>query len=225
MRLKRRNMSHLKIKNPNGGVPGDYSFKVPETGYTVGPSYTLEKLFTDIEKHYTANNIPLPDNWKVIVEDMLCKSIPPDFCFYQDGQRHPRADMSGDAILKGLVSLSYLMGQAVSGKDIFVNQVEANRRAEVCSRCYLNQHSNFCGGCAIGQAITNNIAKVKGGRSTPYDPLLKNCGVCGCRNEAIVHVNKNILLKGEKEEITNSRPAWCWLKTSTVQEASANLHL
>jgi hypothetical protein len=217
-------MSLLKIRNPQAGVPNDYSFTVPETGYRVGPSYTLVDLFKDVERHYTANNIPLPPDWKEKVEDMLCKSIPPDFCFYQ-GAGGPRSDMTGEAILKGLASLSFLMSEVVGGKDIFVEQQEANKRAEICSRCYLNMPSNFCGGCAIGQAITNAVAKVKGGRSTPHDNALKNCGVCGCKNEAIVHINKNILLKGEKTETTNSRPDWCWLKTSTIQESKENLHL
>jgi len=217
-------MPLLKIRNPQAGIPNDYSFTVPETGYRVGPSYTLVDMLKDVERHYTANNIPLPENWKERVEDMLCKSIPPDFCFYQGGGS-ARSDMTAESILKGIVSLSTMLAEVAKGNDVFVSQEEANKRAEICSRCYLNMPSNFCGGCAVGQAITDAVAKVKGGRSTAYDNNLKNCGVCGCRNEAIVHVNKNILLKGEKKETTNSRPDWCWLKASTIADAKSNLHL
>jgi hypothetical protein len=75
------------------------------------------------------------------------------------------------------------------------------------------------------QQITSLVAKVKGKRTTPLDAKLYTCGICGCRNEAIVHVNRKILLSGEKSETTNSRPDWCWLKNTHTAKAKASLHL
>ena len=69
------------------------------------------------------------------------------------------------------------------------------------------------------------MSKVKGGRSTPSDDDLKNCGICGCKNEAIVHIKKNLLLSGEKAEITEKRPAWCWMKNDNITQAKSQLKI
>jgi len=217
----------LKINNPDAGIPGRYTFTVPETGYNVGPFNRLKELLEATREHYSANNIPIPENLDDIVQDLLCRKIPFDLCTSSSAQvqRAHRADLSAETILKGITSLSAMAFSAAKGEQVFVDQDTATARAEICARCVFNAPSSFCAGCGIGQTITNTVAKVKGGRSTPFDNRLLNCVICGCKNEAIVHVNRNILLKGEKSETTESRPDWCWLKTVDIEQAKENLHL
>jgi hypothetical protein len=69
------------------------------------------------------------------------------------------------------------------------------------------------------------VAQVKGSRATSKDAILENCGVCGCRNDAIVHVKKNLLLSGENPDTTNKRPAWCWLVNPDLQDAESRLKI
>jgi hypothetical protein len=208
-------------------VPGRFRFTVPETGYKIKDELSMNGLLARVKKHYEDNNIPLPNEWEASVEDQICRQLPEGWCEYSDGQpaKGAKSLLSAESIIKGITSLATMATESVSGGDVFVNQSEATRRAEICARCYQNMTTNFCAGCGVMQKITSMVAKVKGKRTTPLDSKLYTCGVCGCRNEAIVHVNRNILLSGEKSETTNSRPDWCWLKNDDLNQASQALHI
>lgn len=220
-------MSLLKLSRDDQVPPGNFRFTVPETGFKITGELTKQGLFDRVERHYKDNNIPLPENWKDLVMDQLCRQLPEGWCYYSDGKQYEGNSslLSFDNILKGITSLSALATEAATGGDPFVDQNEAEERAKICSRCYYNQNSGFCMGCGGARVILDMVGKVKGSRKTSIDYALQNCGICGCRNDAIVHVKKNILLKGEKEETTNKRPDWCWLKTDDLSEASSQLHL
>lgn len=220
-------MNLLKLSRNDQVPPGRFRFTVPETGYKIDGELTQQGLFDRVERHYTDNNIPLPSNWQDLVIDQLCRQLPEGWCYYSDGKQYEgnSSILSFDNIMKGITSLSALATEAASGGDPFVDQGEADERAKICARCYYNQKSGFCMGCGGARVILDMVGQVKGSRTTKLDYALQNCGICGCRNDAIVHVKKNILLKGEKEETTNKRPDWCWLKTDDLSEASSKLHL
>lgn len=207
--------------------PGGYSFTCPETGYRFNGYKSYDEFIRQIKEHYTANSIPLPDNWEELVIDQMCRKLPEGWCQYTDGT--PAQGMSQsltfERIMQGITSLSNMALEAAKGEDPFVDKEEAEKRAAICARCYYNVTSGFCMGCGSARLILDMAAKVKGGRTTSMDSALQNCGVCGCRNDAIVHVKRNILLSGESEDTTNKRPAWCWLKNTDLNEASSQLHL
>jgi len=219
-------MSLMKLVRRSEVPPGSYRFTVPETGYWIGNEHTLEGLLGRIEAHYNANNIPLPDNWKEKVEDQLCRQLPPGWCVYNGVPATGiTPDLSAEKVLKGIKSLAAMFVSVIKGEDPFVDGNTANERAKICSRCYYNMNTPYCGGCGVGNEIRELVSNVKGGRTTPYDQFLKACGICGCKNEAIVHVNRNLLLSGEKSETTAARPDWCWLKTDDLTKASESLKL
>ena len=208
-------------------VPGRFRFTVPETGYRIDGELSMIGLLARVKRHYEDNNIALSKDWEESVEDQICRQLPEGWCEYTDGKPASGAKslLSAESIIKGITSLATMAKEAVSGGDVFVDRAEANRRAEICSRCYQNMTTNFCAGCSAMEQITSMVAKVRGRRTTNLDSRLYTCGVCGCRNEAIVHVNKKILLSGEKTETTNSRPDWCWLKNDDLKQASQALHI
>jgi len=220
-------MTYQKLKNPQQVPPGKFNFVVPENGYKIGEIMSLNELFDKVKVHYDANGIPLPSDWKDRVEDQMCRKLSSGWCTYTDGNAGEgfQPDLSAEKILKGIKSISAMALSAAKGEEVFVSQDEANKRAEICARCYYNMSSNFCAGCGIGQSITSLVAKVKGGRSTPLDNSLQSCGVCGCKNEAIVHVNRNLLLTGEKNETTARRPDWCWVKNPDTTQADSLLKI
>ena len=207
--------------------PGFFRYTCPETGFKIDREHTMSGLLGRVKAHYEDNNIPLPPDWKESVEDQLCRQLPAGWCRYEDGKEPAGAKsiVSAEGIIKGITSLATMAIDKMKGKDVFVPQEEANRRAEICARCYNNMTTNFCAGCGAMQQITSLVAKVKGGRSTPLDSSLLTCGICGCRNEAIVHVDKKVLLSGEKPETTEARPDWCWLKNDDLNQASASLKI
>jgi len=220
-------MSLLKLNRTDQVPPGNYRFTVPETGYHIGGMFTISDLYDKVERHYNDNNIPLPDNWRDKVVDQLCQQLPAGWCFYDDGKQHEGNDsiLSFDNILKGVKSLAAIASNVVAGQDPFVDQNEAEERAKICARCFYNQKSNFCMGCGGARVILDMVGEVKGSRKTSIDYALQNCGICGCRNDAIVHVKKNLLLTGEKQETTNKRPDWCWMKNDNLSDATSKLHL
>jgi hypothetical protein len=218
---------YQKIKNTNEVPPGMYRYTCPETGYKIAGEHSKEGLFARVELHYKDNNIPLPGDWKERVEDQMCKQLPTGWCNYSDEDSGYgfTPDLSFDKVLKGITSLSSMVFAALKGEEIFVDGNEANQRAEICTRCFYNMSTSFCGACNAGNVIAETVSKVKGGRSTPSDDDLKNCGICGCKNEAIVHIKKNLLLSGEKAEITEKRPAWCWMKNDNITQAKSQLKI
>lgn len=206
--------------------PGCYRFTVPETGYRIANEHTITGLYLRIQQHYKDNNIPLPEDWKERVEDQMCKQLPEGWCTYVDGQpSNPENLITAENIVKGITSLYNMAIETLKGEDVFVSQEEADQRAAICARCYQNKPSNFCMGCGAMRKVTELVAKVKGSRKTNIDNRLQNCGICGCRNEAIVHVKRNILLSGEKSATTESRPNWCWLKNPDLNTAQSELHI
>ena len=214
---------YIRLETP----PTKWRFTCPETGYKIENQHTKQNLFELIQRHYDDNGIDLPEDWQQRVEDQLCRQLPAGFCQYTDGgnARGFQPDLSAEKIFKGISSLASMIGSVVTGKSIFVEQEEANRRAEICSRCYYNIESSFCAGCATGRAITETVAKVRGDRSTPHDNNLLACGICGCKNVAIVHIKKELMLSGESKEMTEARPSWCWMKNDDLTKAEEQLKI
>lgn len=194
--------------------PGEYRFTVPETGFKIEKVKNRGEWIKAIKDHYHDNDIPMPDNIEQIAEDQLCRQMPPGHCVYGDGQpaKGRTPVLAADAIIQGLRSLKATIESKISGKEVFVAQEEAERRADICVRCYNNMTTAFCAGCHAMFEISNLVANVRGSRTTKHDANLLTCGSCGCRTQAIVHIDKEILLSGEKPETTNERPDWCWLK-------------
>lgn len=206
--------------------PNRFTFVCPDTGYRVR-ELSLGGMFDKIERHYKDNELSLPDNWKEIVEDRLCQSLPPGWCRYTDGRpgngSHCRVD--ADMIVHGIQSLSKLVWEQFTGQDVFVSQDEADQRAEICAKCQLNVNAGICMSCGMMEGVLRTVGKIKGNRNTKWDGMLQNCCVCGCRNEAIVHIRKDILQTGESEDMKARRPAWCWMLNQPPQEALTKLAL
>lgn len=220
-------MIRQKLIKTDSVPPNRYRFTVPETGMKIDGELSWDGLLSRVKAHYIDNSIPLPKDWMERVEDQLCRQLPHGWCVYTDGTpaKGTKPLLSAESIIKGITSLSTMAIDGMKGEDVFVSQDEANRRAEICSRCYNNMTTNFCAGCNVMETITKLVSKVRGKRTTPLDASLYTCGACGCRNEAIVHVKRKVLLSGEKSETTEARPDWCWLKTEDLTQASASLKI
>ena len=215
--------------------PGRYRFICPETGWEV---VTLAKrdLFERIEAHYKANALSLPSNWKIQVEDRICQGLPPGWCQYVEDDlydtngephiAHFDCRVTREMLINGVKSLSKLVWEVFIGQDVFVPEAEATARAEICCRCHFNIEAQAgCTSCGTMKVLLENIAKIRGDHTTKWDAGLKNCCKCGCRNEAIVHIKKDILLTGQTPEDMLQYPLWCWKRSDTPEQAKQNLSL
>lgn len=217
-------MQHItnKITVP----PGKFPFVCPECGWNT-KELCKEDLFNKIEKHYKANNHFLPENWRQIVENRICEGLPPGWCAFDDGApgSGSMCSVTSDMILHGISSLSKLVWEKFTGEDIFVEKEEAEKRAEICAKCHFNMESNVCMGCGAMSAVIDLASKIRQKRTTKWDHLLRNCCICGCRNDTIVHIRKDILQTGEPSDMTARRPKHCWLLNNSLEDSKKSLSL
>jgi hypothetical protein len=87
-----------------------------------------------------------------------------------------------------------------------VDQSEAERRAEICTRCFMNVQVQGCSGCM------KLVAEVSGKLKTESDSALKSCAVCKCFLKVKVHFPLQLLLDNEDEKLQSIYPEHCWLK-------------
>ena len=201
-------MPKLALIKPQGPCPPDgFRYVFPEDGW-VCHAWSYNDWIALAKAHLQANNQQVPQELEVIMQDQLCQSLPPGWCNYDNDQR-PRASTSlgwGD-VLVGIKTFSEWISKGAQ----FVSQEEADRRALVCSRCYLNVNVTGCSSC---QKMVEEVVR---GQKTKYDFALKACGVCMCFLRAKVHFPLEILENNATEHSRAVYPqiSWCWLNKNS----------
>jgi hypothetical protein len=184
---------------PSGG----FRYTEPASGVQFR-SLSWNDLASSVRKHRIANGYPLPPGWEKELEAEVCKQYEPGTCMYVD--ETPNAEVRSITVsdVKNflLVASTWM---AKGGK--FVEQSEAERRANICVSCSKNQEIVGCSGC---NNLVSTISGVVGGRGTGQDPFLKGCAVCSCSNKAQVHLPLEILHKGVTDNM--EFPEHCWKK-------------
>jgi hypothetical protein len=137
-----------------------------------------------------------------LMQDQLCKTLPPGWCLYDDPAR-PRVStsLSWDDVQKGI----QVFGSWVKKGMKTVSQNEADRRAAICSRCYLNVGVQGCTACQAA------VAFITGRYKTKHDHALQTCAACRCFLRAKVHFSISILDRNHPGA-QDLYPDFCWLK-------------
>lgn len=222
----------LELIDKQKGPPGLFEFVVPETGYRI-KEHTLQELYKKVKLHYAANRIPLPENYQELIEDRICQRLDGNWCRHslRDSKtgriRKSPCRPSLKQIIKGTISIAEILLAKIKGKEdqVFVSQEEADQRALICSRCPFNYATSTCSTCDAMAEVTKQAAKAKGTRKTKYDSNLHNCCICGCRTEAIVHIDKEILNACNSEKDMLQYPKWCWKRSNDFQTSQSELCL
>lgn len=94
-----------------------------------------------------------------------------------------------------------------SGAEL-VSQPEADRRSEICASCPYNVPMH---GCSVCKGIAAKIFEIRGKLTSRFDSQLEGCAVCGCVNQAQIHVPLSVLKVGVTPEM--QFPPWCWKKS------------
>src|SRR4029077_10608990 len=150
--------TQLSLINTWGPCPPDgYRYVFPEDGYTVH-AWTFVYWIKSATAHLPANKRPVPDGLEALMQNQLCQTLPPGWCMYDDPNR-PRPSLSLDwnAVSSGLKTF----GRWIAGGCNYVLQNEADRRALICSRCYLNVNVQGCSGCqkAVEEVLRDKHSK------------------------------------------------------------------
>lgn len=190
----------LSITPPGGRYPATEL----QTGFRFA-EIDFESLLKVIKAHRNANNIPIGVNFRNEIEDASCKELLqmfPDFRGVVD-------DTGGRAIMPGrkwqLADVQNFLTTVTKffvGGMKLVSQEEANRRAEICTHCPLNQQMPECLGC---QGVTGTIQALRKGKTTPYDENLRICHACGCDLKTKIFLEKDIM---EREGVEWAEKCW-----------------
>lgn len=192
----------LRLINQWGECPqGGYRYVFPDDGY-VAHAWTYVDWVQAARNHLLANGKTIPSTLEADMEHQLCLTLRPGYCLYDDEKRpRPNVNLEWNDVMDGLKTFA----RWVKGGCDYASQEEAERRAAICSRCYLNVHVNGCSQC--GKLVT----EVVGERKTKLDTSLRNCAVCKCFLRAKVHFPQKVL-DTEKPGVQQMYPDFCWLK-------------
>lgn len=192
----------LKLRNTWGDCPPDgFRYVDPVDGY-VSHAWTYVDWVNIATAHLQANNREVPADLGALMQNQLCQSLPPGWCLFDDPNRpRPQVSLSWNDVTGGLATFA----RWIAGGCKYVPQTEADRRAGVCSKCYLNVNVQGCAGC---QKAVQEVVRDKHSR---FDNALRSCAVCRCFLRAKVHFPIDTLLK-EDESRQELYPSFCWLK-------------
>src|ERR1051326_1781536 len=187
-------MRRLKTLGVCPPDPVRFSYFHQETGHRSGPFFDYYTLVQAYKEHRKANSLPIPDNYDEVIQEQICSQLPPELCTYERGVDQTWINLNftfADVINFTKV----LIKQAIFGNK-YVPQEEANRRASICTSCYLNVNVGGCGG-GCRELVEQVTIK---DRTTPYDMHLKNCAVCHCFNKAQIHFDLDVLEISDSSE-------------------------
>jgi hypothetical protein len=173
----------------------------PVSGFTAHAWTYTDWVQAEID-HLQINLREVPIDLAAQMEDQLCQTLDPGWCMFDDPAR-PRVstELTWSDMTRGLQTF----GRWLSGGLKTVEQSEADRRALVCSRCYLNVHIEGCSNC---QKL---VKEVSGSLSSKHDASLKGCAVCKCVLKVKVHLPIDIL-GTETHKLQHLYPDFCWQK-------------
>lgn len=204
------------LNSPNKTPPGGYKFFVIETKRWVPPAAShpyghtsMFDLMDELRKHYAANHIEMPPNIGSLIESQICAHLPGGWCNEVGVPVHsavtPSSYMTFHALKEGTETLLRWLGGGMK----FVDQAEADRRAQICIGCHWNLPAAGCTSCNM-PALHRLIDTVRGNHRTPFDSALNACGVCSCSLKAKVFFPKETLRHTEVQR--QSFPDFCWAK-------------
>src|SRR4030095_11672546 len=123
--------------------PNGYCYVDPVDGF-VAHGFDYTDWVNQEEKHLSVNGREVPPDLNLQMEEQLCKVLPPGWGRYEDPQRpRPSHALEWDEIKGGLSTFA----KWIAGGCKFVDKEEADRRAAICSRCYLNMKIGGCASC------------------------------------------------------------------------------
>jgi len=190
----------LQLVNEWGACPPDgYRYVFPEDGWLCH-AWTYVDWVAAAKAHLTVNNKPIPPTLEADMQQQLCLVLPPGWCLYDDDNRpRPSTSLEWNDVVNGLKTFARWIAEGCS----YVLQSEADRRAEICSRCYLNTNVQGCTAC---QKAVDEVVRDK---RTKFDSVLKACAVCKCMLRAKVHFPMSTL-DTDDETVQAMYPGHCW---------------
>lgn len=200
-----RPIQMLHLLDPTSVPPGGFRYLCPETKTWI-PAPSFWELVSAAERHRKANNLPVSQDFKFELEDQLCSHMPPGTCKHEIG-----VAVSGPRRLtfSDVVSATKTLGAWFLKGTPKVDQAEAERRANICLACPMNQNFEGCTTCAE-KDLRETMVSFMGESRTPVDSNLHTCFSCGCTLKAAIWFPLELLKKHMTDESKALLPKHCW---------------
>ena len=182
--------------------PGGWRYEQPETGIVLTSSGGFRGLCKVVRLHREANGLPEGDP-ALDVHVYLCSKYP-DRCRRDVIVIVEKTGFDIRDVKAFLATVSAAIDRR--GTDAFVDLEESDRRAAICMTCPYNKKLPGCFGC---QSVGRIVVGIIGDRASKWQGRLLQCSICGCANEAKVHLNKDLILETQAKDYVF--PEWCWL--------------
>lgn len=200
----------FEIANKNVTPPQGWSYTQPESGATF-KSHDYRSWTRDILSHRKANGYPVGDEWE---EELISDACKQNSHWNTVCKRVGVHQGSGTKKLGFKHAMAFLktLRAFVEQGGLYVEQEEADRRAEICSRCPKNKPVGFsCGACAAG--LLGLLRWLLGKRTVFAASEIENCSVCLCDLKAAVwfpvEAQKAGLTEPQIEEF-KKLDSFCW---------------
>lgn len=207
-------MSYQLI-DPRKVPPEGFYYKQPVTGMEFRKA-SLEETVPAVKEHRIINHLERQSDEEVRadVEDQICKRVGYQWCRNMSAESWGFT-LSWDAIKAGTKTLATEALHTLTGQDPWCSQAEAERRAEICSRCFANQRGGGCASCGFMDRVREVIAETCSEKETKVDDRLQSCLVCGCLLKCKVHYPSEVLNAGmsDKQRSAYADVPDCWMNT------------
>lgn len=195
-----------RFTDPAESPPGNgFPYLQQENGFNL-KAPTLRNLAEQVKAHRRANNIPIGVNIDAEVEDNSCREILklyPNYTGCSDDSGQQPFRQSRFTVISQVLDFLKTCAVWIAKGCQFVDQEEANRRAQICAGCPKNRDVGQCIPCASKSLL----AGIKGSRSTLYDDKLKVCEACGCWLPVKVWFPKEVM----KRDGVEYEKGICWM--------------
>lgn len=186
--------------------PDGYRWTCSQTGVQIR-NWDAVEWVGKAKRHLQSNNLPVPIDLQAQMEDQLCQLLPPGWCAYDDPNR-PRVDTRLSWVDVEVASKTFI-DWAEQGRPL-VDQPEAERRANICARCYMNVRAQGCGKSC--RALIRKLTGLFLNRKTSVDDQLNTCAACKCDMRVKCHFSLDLIESNDSRDLQQLYPDFCWLK-------------
>jgi hypothetical protein len=157
---------------------GTWNYTDPHSGQQFS-HYQYDGLLDKIRAHRQANNFPIGLEFEQEIEAQLCLGHSAECDDLPEGLPY-RTNLTLADVIRGS---AVMMRFYAAGKPM-VSREEAERRAQICVKCPLND--NYSKPCSVGicSELKAVVSAVIGQTGTRFDVDLKSCRICKCLNQA-----------------------------------------
>lgn len=204
---------NYRLKNP-ALVPPEpgYEYVQPETGARFNGGSVADTVIM-VVRHRAGNGLPRtePAEVEADVHNQICQRLGGEWCDHMTNWSFPT---DWDTVREGTKSLTSWALTALTGESPYVDASEAERRAEICSKCFMNQKARTCLSCGFGDLVRGLISSTSGPDGTRYDAAIHVCTVCGCLLTKKVHLKKEVINRwaSDKQRHAYDEIPNCWMK-------------